>query len=120
MLICRRDGRAWSGLLAQLLAAMEAGGIETAHLSAPNKEVAAATLYTRGCDPTHSRLQPYALEAATLRTRGCYPIYHQVTATSGAVQSYRGIIKLPGYPLQRRLDLKVHPPVPLAHPWAWK
>lgn len=70
VLICRRDGRAWSGLLAQLLAAMEAGGIETAHLSAPNKEV---------------------------------------TATSGAVQSYRGIIKLPGYPLQRRLDLKVYP-----------
>jgi len=70
VLICRRDGRAWSGLLAQLLASMEAGGIETAHLSAPNKEV---------------------------------------TATSGAVQSYRGIIKLPGYPVQRRLDLKVYP-----------
>jgi len=70
VLICRRDGRAWSGLLGQLLAAMVAGGIETAHLSAPNK---------------------------------------QVTATSGAVQSYRGIIKLPGYSLQRRLDLKVYP-----------
>ena len=56
------------------------------------------------------RLQPHALEAATLCTRGCNPIYHKVTATSGAVQSYRGIIKLPGYPVQRRLDLKVTPP----------
>ena len=37
------------------------------------------------------------------------PCYHKVTATSGAVQSYRGIIKLPGYSLQRRLDLKVSP-----------
>ena len=73
---------------------MVAGGIETAHLSAPNKEVAAATLCTKACDPMHSRLRP---------------CYHKVTATSGAVQSYRGIIKLPGYSLQRRLDLKVSP-----------
>ena len=85
---------------------MEAGGIETAHLSAPNKEVPA------GCNSTmRPRLQPHALEAATLLcTRGCAPVYHKVTATSGAVQSYRGIIKLPGYPVQRRLDLKVTPP----------
>ena len=85
---------------------MEAGGIETAHLSAPNKEVPAS------CNPTmRPRLQPHALEAATLLcTRGCAPVYHKVTATSGAVQSYRGIIKLPGYPVQRRLDLKVTPP----------